>query len=271
MSGQERRNPGNLAVEPGIVPGSRVSSLPDDIEMSNLVWSQCRLAHPIGRNRLKSYLEDCNGCLKKALVLYDWNTRASAAIMQTIAMVEVICRNAFDRELTIWAQNRNYQSWFDSAPLDNQAISDISKATRRATQKGFSVDSHGGTIAELTFGFWRYLAAPRYHSSLWVPQLHNAFPFGHADLRERRIQVESYLTRLNLVRNRAAHHEPIHRRNLLHDYETAVELVSWISPDAGAWVAARSMIPQVVAEKPSYPPDMRCEPLRYGQGNELGR
>ena len=50
----------------------------------------------ITRDRLGSYLTATGSDLQRALALYDWNTRASAAVLATSAMVEVIVRNALD-------------------------------------------------------------------------------------------------------------------------------------------------------------------------------
>lgn len=98
---------------------------------------------------------------------------------------------------------------------------------------------------------WRFLVASRYFTTLWIPALHRAFPDGRTDLRERRRAVERTLERLTFVRNRAAHHEPIHRRDLLRDGAEAVTLTAWISSDCAAWVAARSPISLAVRSKPS--------------------
>lgn len=106
-------------------------------------------------------------------------------------------------------------------------------------------------VAELTFGFWRYLAASRYLTSLWVPAAAAAFPLGPTDLRRRRVEVEKRLERIHFVRNRAAHHEPIHRRDLGRDLAAAVDLSGWISPDAAAWVTAGSSIRAVIDARPS--------------------
>jgi hypothetical protein len=85
---------------------------------------------------------------------------------------------------------------------------------------------------------------------LWIPALSKAFPSGCRDIRERRARVERQLSGLVTVRNRAAHHEPIHRRDLLGDLRAAVELATWVDIDAGAWVAARSPLERVVQCKP---------------------
>jgi hypothetical protein len=55
------------------------------------------------------------------------------------------------------------------------------------------------------------------------------------------------------VRNRAAHHEPIRRRDLLRDLRAAVDVTSWVDPNVGDWVADLSTIAEVVALKPPRP------------------
>ena len=118
--------------------------------------------------------------------------------------------------------------------------------------RGRRVEEHGRVVAELSFGFWRYLMSQRYHASLWVPSLHKAFPGATSDLRSRRREVERRLVNLMLVRNRAAHHEPIHRRDLLADLKDDVELVGWVHPEAaGAWVGSISSLRQVANARPA--------------------
>lgn len=200
--------------------------------------------------RLSSYLRSTNRDLAQAMRLYEWNIAASTAVLATTGMVEILVRNALDAQLVAWAQARGEQSWLDTAPLDQRGVDDVAKARDRATNRGRDPELHGKVIAELSFGFWRYLVSQRYHASLWVPVLHRAFPSGGSDIRKRRREVEPRLVRLTLVRNRAAHHEPIHRRDLLADLRTALEVVDWVHPVAGAWVAAQSTLEQVVASRP---------------------
>lgn len=214
-------------------------------------WSSAVIRDLLTTDRLRSYLIDAGDDTDAALRLYEWNLAASAAIMQTTAMLEVVVRNALDRQLVAWAASRGAGSWLDVAPLDERGLDDLAQATQRATGYGKSQRLHGKVVAELSFGFWRYLTAQRYHASLWVPALHHAFPHGDPDIRQRRRRVERHLARLMLVRNRAAHHEPIHRRNLTNDLAVAIDVLTWIHQDAGAWVAEKSMIPAVVAARPS--------------------
>lgn len=241
---------------PGIVPGSSLTTVRRIQGMSNNAGDNDRIWHPetirdlLTADRLRSYLANCDQELSRALELYEWNLTASAAIMQTTAMVEVVVRNALDAQLVSWASGRGRGVWFDTVPLDARGRADVDKARDRATNYGRTILTHGKVVAELSFGFWRYLTAQRYHASLWVPALHAAFPGGDDDLRTRRREVERHLADLMLVRNRAAHHEPIHRRNLARDLGVAVELTSWVHPEAGHWISEKSAIPSAMESKP---------------------
>jgi len=66
-------------------------------------------------------------------------------------------------------------------------------------------------------------------------------------------QVDRHLKNLLLVRNRAAHHEPIHRRNLVRDLDAAVAAASWVGPSAGKWVADLSTLATIADAKPILP------------------
>ncbi|WP_146234103.1 hypothetical protein [Curtobacterium sp. MCPF17_046] len=106
-------------------------------------------------------------------------------------------------------------------------------------------------MAELSFGFWRYLVESRYLTALWTPALHRAFPEGPVDVLTRQRQVRARLQQLHFVRNRAAHHEPIHQRDLRRDHDYAIELLRWVSPIAAEWASATTSLPAVLDARPS--------------------
>lgn len=209
-----------------------------------------RVTALISPARLASYRRDTTS-VAEAVRLYEWNLRASASVLVITGLVEVVTRNALDRELVAWADRRPQRpDWFDVVPLDRQGSGDLAKARDRATRAGRREEVHGRVVAELTFGFWRYLVESRYHASLWVPALHRAFACGPSDLRVRRAEVARRFQQLHFVRNRAAHHEPIHSRDLARDHRMALELLHWVSPDAGTWADEVSDLPAVIAARP---------------------
>ncbi|MCO5973185.1 hypothetical protein [Actinoallomurus soli] len=102
-------------------------------------------------------------------------------------------------------------------------------------------------MSELGFGFWRYLLSARYEQSLWTPALRHAFP----ELRpQRRREVADRVARLHLLRNRLAHHEPIHRRDLAADHADLIFVASAICPHAAAWIERNSTVTAVVSRRP---------------------
>jgi hypothetical protein len=112
--------------------------------------------------RLGPYLSAADQDLGAAFGLYEWNIAAAASVLATIAMTEVVVRNAMDTELRRWAvARRGGRSWLDAAPLDTQGRDDVSAARRYAhrTNRTGGPVPHGKVVAELNLGFWRYLAA----------------------------------------------------------------------------------------------------------------
>ncbi len=175
-----------------------------------------------------------------------------------LARLEVVFRNAVDRALGALGSARGwYQPWYQQKHLfKNQkakkARESIASAVDRGTPKGKSEPVHGKVIAEFTFGFWRYLCRPIFATSLWVPAVAAAFP-EHPDAPDPhrvRAGVEDRVQRLHFLRNRIAHHEPIHQRDLTCDREQLLELVHWICPPCGAWVEVNSSSGGALAARP---------------------
>jgi hypothetical protein len=78
----------------------------------------------------------------------------------------------------------------------------------RAVREAGPGAAPGKVIAELNFGFWRYLSTAAHHYPLWIPYLYNAFKPGTV-----RQAVDKPVGRLHRLRNRIAHHEPLLHRN----------------------------------------------------------
>lgn len=214
------------------------------------------IADRLTRDRLGSYLAT-TGDVAGALGLYDWNSAISGAFYEDIGRLEVVLRNAIDEALVALGTDRGWATtWYDRRTLfpgnhGRRAMEDIAKAQRRAAV-GRGVPAHGKVIAELTFGFWRYLCSSAYLTSLWVPAVAAAFP-NHpspSDPRAVRHDVEDRVQRVHFLRNRIAHHEPVHRRSLQNDHDDLIEVVSWICSDTAEWVVEASRVAAVLAARP---------------------
>lgn len=199
--------------------------------------------------RLGSYLSAAEGDLDAAFALYEWNIEAAAAALSLTAMIEVVLRNALDKEMRTWAAARDESDWLAAAPLDTQGLTDITKARERAA-RGRQTVTHGHVVAELNFGFWRYLMSRRYLTPLWIPALQHAFPHATGDARRKQRILEGHTQQLLYLRNRAAHHEPLHRRDLRADLDRSLQLAQAIHPTARSWVSAHQQLGQVLERRP---------------------
>ncbi|WP_166352402.1 Abi family protein [Phytoactinopolyspora limicola] len=196
----------------------------------------------LSSERLRPY-RDSTHDLPGAIKLYEWNTSVSGAMYEVLAGLEVILRNALVAQLENWHGQRP-GSWYRDPRrvLAPERHIQIVQARERVRQLGRD-ETPGRVVAELSFGFWRYLLTKRYESSLWTHHLRHAFPHLQPQSRAR---VEKRIRHLNRLRNRVAHHEPIHNRDLNRDHQDIITLIGWISTDAGRWVAAQSRVPALL-------------------------
>ncbi|WP_125775013.1 hypothetical protein [Antribacter gilvus] len=214
-------------------------------------WDYEAVRDCITVERLRSYLVASGEDLEGAFEWYEWNIKASTSVMGLVSVVEVVVRNALDREMRQWCNKlHGTECWFDHVRLDARGAADLAAARARARGGGTRAEVHGKVIAELSLGFWRYLVESRYYASIWVPAAHKAFPGGASDLRQRQRRVAKHLQQLQFVRNRAAHHEPIHRRDFRRDLQAAAELTLWVSPHAQGWMESVCTLRRVVASRP---------------------
>jgi hypothetical protein len=136
------------------------------------------------------------------------------------------------------------------AALTNAAEAERLRRNRQADTgsrpAGPILPSEGHVVAEFTFGFWRYLTRSSHEKTLWVPYLHRAFPPGTS-----RKAVDKHVTKLNDLRNRVAHHEPLDPGNVARRHRDLVELAGWLNVDLGAYVGDTTEVPQLLASEPT--------------------
>lgn len=214
--------------------------------------------------RLSTYLAAASGSRQSALALYEWNLQAACAIQQDLCHLEIGLRNAYDGAIRAhWTAASDWTKQpavlFPPAPRrrggkgagNPRAIVDVNAKARELLIKarldaGGATAQPGKVIAELSFGFWRYLSAKNHEKTLWVPYLHHAFPAG----THRAHDVDARIGSLHTLRNRVAHHEPLLGVNLCKHLADVTVLAALISPDLGAYITATTRIPQAIAERP---------------------
>ncbi|MHA7134265.1 hypothetical protein [Oerskovia turbata] len=195
--------------------------------------------------RMEPYLAARGGDPEAAVALYRWNCRVAAELSVCIGHLEVLLRNALSAQLTRLADGVPW--YIELAPLlDERAVADIDIARRRAVKHG-RLETDGRVIAELTFGFWRFLLSPRYHRTLWMPGLRHALPGIDRSLRG----ASKVVGEIHELRNRIAHHEPIHTLGLDERHRQVLRVASWIDPRMPAWIEDECKVVALLSNAPS--------------------
>lgn len=199
--------------------------------------------------RLRPYRQAVGGDLDRALELYSWNAVVAGAFFEDLGHLEVVLRNALHAQLEAWhARTGRSGEWYDdpSGVLDNHRRDDIAAARWRFARK-HQVETPGKILAELNFGFWRFLLDKKYQTTLWAPALRHGFPF----LTPRsRLLVYEPLDHLHRLRNRIAHHEPVHYLPLDDRHDDLLRVVGFIDPVVEAWLAGNSRVRRTLAAQP---------------------
>lgn len=131
--------------------------------------SETLLEQLISSDRFGAYVHATGGDRIRAVALYQWNAAISAAFYETLHYVEVIFRNALHHQLeavhaTIAGRSPG-AAWFDEPSwvahhwFHEQAAAARDKAVGTAGHNP-ARPRPGKVVAELPFGFWRYLVTP---------------------------------------------------------------------------------------------------------------
>lgn len=219
--------------------------------MSSPGWSAADLRRLLSPARFDRYVQTA-GSEKGAVQLYAWNLHISGAWHETLGMFEVVLRNALDKQLTTYHQKvrSGNGDWYADPGMPwsgTRLDSQISDARVRATLRHSRPEVHGKVVAELNFGFWRYILATSYQATLWAPALRRGFPHLRS---QKRATVYVPVNRLHDLRNRVAHHEPIHSIGHADRHAELLQVASWIDPAAAAWITATTRVPAVLGTRP---------------------
>ncbi|HEY5852482.1 MAG TPA: hypothetical protein VIW24_00115 [Aldersonia sp.] len=186
--------------------------------------------------------------MERGLLLYRWNAAVSGALWESLGHGEVVLRNAIHDALTARHLRLGRPGqWYDdpAGELEHHARQDIATAQRRLQRAGAPL-LPGKIVAELSFGFWRFLLARRYTANLW-PAIRPAFP--HLPGRDRRL-LEEPVTRLHRLRNRVAHHEPLIHEDLAARLSDLAGILDAVEPALRSWVQSDSRLPAILEQRP---------------------
>jgi hypothetical protein len=163
----------------------------------------------ISPQRLSKYRAACSSNSRKTVSLYRANIRISQAFLAVLGIFEVVLRNKIDYHYKKHLPTN--PDWLLAATqpggfLTQQGCQNsLNKITKAHANLGDNY-THDKLLAELSFGFWKFMFAGQQFraggSSLLaifpeLPPHHNQSFIYHK------------LDRINSIRNRVAHHEPI--------------------------------------------------------------
>jgi len=208
----------------------------------------------IGTDRLAEYDAAVGGDPARAVDLYGWNAAVGAAFFEDLSVLEVALRNACHCQLRTWNSAQGHASpWYHHPVLTPGGMQDVGRARQRVTQGG-KPETEGRVVAELMFGFWRLLHSKTYEATLWTPCLRHAYPFQEPNDRSA---IYNRLDRLNTLRNRIAHHEPVHGSTIAKTgldiagiHQSLLDVLAWIDDDVQRWVTAHSRVPALLRSRP---------------------
>jgi hypothetical protein len=196
------------------------------------------LPHPVRRAlseaRLRPYLDACQQDVGRAMELYEWNARLSAAWLSLLEAVEVTTRNLFNDELCSQYGNDWYDHVAHPQVITHKVSRDNIDRARGSLRRIKKRETTGRVVAELSFGFWVALTRNNYQH-LWRQALHRAFHGTPPPLKD----VRQPLQRLNKLRNRVGHHEPVWHLPHTDLVDDARQLLAGFHPDIAAWYADR--------------------------------
>lgn len=221
---------------------------PDDRPVSGPSSLAVAVQRGLSPERLGTYQRAMGGDPDRAVDLYLWNSAVAGALWPAIGFVEVLIRNTVHDALSArHAQLGRTGEWYDdpAMELEQRARDDIARAVAGLRRRG-EPSRPGKVVAELSFGFWRFLLARRYTAKLW-PAIRPGFPYlGGAD----RLLLEEPITRLHKLRNRVAHHEPLIAEPLADRFADLLGVVGAVDPLLRVWIDESSTLLQTLARRP---------------------
>ena len=160
--------------------------------------------------RMNRYLLASGNNTRKAVTLYRKNLQLTQELFTVVSCFEVALRNAVD----VKASSYLGSDWLRDAA--NGGVFDTPKCriTRENINDAISklhIYSHYKLVAELGFGFWRFMFAQNQFNATGRVLL-KVFPLKPTStptIQYNNIYIFNQLAQLNDIRNRMAHHEPI--------------------------------------------------------------
>ena len=214
----------------------------------------------MSRPRMSRYVTACSNDSRKAMTLYRLNLKLSQELFTIISCFEIALRNAIDNHYSsIYGNNWLRDSVSGSGMFNNNRCRKTGNIVNRVLGKLNNNYAHSKLIAEMDFGFWRYLfSQPQFYSGgQSLLRIFPAKPRSSPTIQYNHRYVFNELEKINDVRNRIAHHEPVcfklgstakDTTFAKQNYRLIQDLFNWMQIDESALLYGIDHVNQIVSK-----------------------
>lgn len=198
------------------------------------------------QKRVSRYVQACGSDTRKAMTLYRYNLRLAQEIFTIISCFEVSLRNAIDEKLvpilgSEWLKDSVMPGGIFTTPKLKKTYNTIIYSYNKLDSQGDY--SHSKLIASMDFGMWKYMFSPLQYQ-LTHQSLLGIFPYKMRSTPSCHINHTYFfneLDKVNTLRNRIAHHEPvcfylqdpvIDTTHIMTEYQKIQTLFAWMGIDS---------------------------------------
>jgi hypothetical protein len=162
----------------------------------------------ISPNRLAKYKAACNNDTRKAYSLYRANIRLSRSFLAVLSVFEVVLRNKIDLHYKTQCDDSDWllASTYSGGFLNSPGCWNSSEKVTKCYEELGSNYTHDKLLSKLSFGFWKHMFSGRQYQAGGNTLL---AIFSGRPLRCNQSLIYNKLNKINSIRNRVAHHEPI--------------------------------------------------------------
>lgn len=193
--------------------------------------------------RLAPYYAIAQGDREFALQHYLWNARLAKAFLFPLQVAEVVTRNTMYNSLAAI----HGPDWLTAQPfaLAPESALSLSRALARLPANPMPDE----IVAALTFDFWSNLFRKHYDPVWDAAALALTFPDAQGGVTRR--QVQQLVAPINRLRNRIAHHEPIHQMAHRQELSRILELIGYCSTPVHDWTEKHTTVMAIVRSPPT--------------------
>lgn len=210
--------------------------------------------------RMGRYRTACANDTRKAMTLYRKNLKLSQELFTIVSCFEIALRNTIDRHYTSllgndWLRNAIVSGGIFDTPQCRFTKRNINDAI---SQLG-NYYTHYKLVAELGFGFWRYMFANNQFraGSQSLLRVFPSRPTSSRSIQYNHSYIFVELQKINDIRNRVAHHEPIcfipgspikNTNYARQHYNLILQLFQWMNIDESSFLYGLDHIDEVCTE-----------------------